>query len=86
MSYFLPILGQPQSIPLTLKPAAVFPLDVYFLMDFSNSMKDDLATLQSIAVDIGEWDGGQVHNVCTMPAYVGACEFIMYGCTVLMHT
>lgn len=49
-------------------------------------MKDDLATLQSIAVDIGEWDGGQVHNVCTMPAYVDACEFIMYGCTVLMHT
>ena len=50
----LPPVGQPQSVPITVRPAAVFPLDVYFLMDFSQSMNDDLATLQSITRDIGE--------------------------------
>ena len=46
--------GHPQSVPITVRPAAVFPLDVYFLMDFSGSMADDLATVQSVAGDIGE--------------------------------
>ena len=50
----LSLVGQPQSVSLRVRPAAVFPLDVYFLMDFSSSMEDDLVTLQSIAGDIGE--------------------------------
>ena len=29
-----------------------YPLDVYFLMDFSASMSDDLATVQRLANDI----------------------------------
>ena len=49
----LSIVGQTQSVPLRVRPAAVSPLDVYFLMDFSVSMEDDLVTLQSIARDIG---------------------------------
>ena len=47
-----PLVGQPQSVPITLRLAAIFPLDVYFLMDFSDSMGDDLATLQSIVGNI----------------------------------
>ena len=59
---FSPI-GHPQSVPITVRPAAVFPLDVYFLMDFSNSMNDDLATLQSIAGNIGMCVGfEELHN------------------------
>ena len=46
--------GQPQSFEVTVRPAPTFPLDVYFLMDFSASMDDDLTTLQSIAGDIGK--------------------------------
>ena len=58
-----PIIGQPQYIPITVRPAAVFPLDVYFLMDFSESMYADLTTLQSIAGDIGMCIGLEVlHN------------------------
>nr|WEL12718.1 integrin beta 1B [Halisarca dujardinii] len=44
--------GEPQTFQVTIRPAPTFPLDVYFLMDFSASMEDDLATLQSIAGDI----------------------------------
>ena len=58
---FSPI-GHPQSVPITVRPAAVFPLDVYFLMDFSNSMRDDLTTLQSIAEDIGMYSVLQLPN------------------------
>ena len=58
----LSFVGQPQSVPITVRPAAVFPLDVYFLMDFSNSMRDDLTTLQSIAEDIGMYSVLQLPN------------------------
>jgi hypothetical protein len=34
---------------MKVKPAAVFPLDVYFLMDLSLSMEDDLRSLQQLA-------------------------------------
>ena len=37
-----------------MRPAGDFPLDVYFLMDFSASMTDDLQTVQMIANDISE--------------------------------
>ena len=36
----------------TLKPAPNFPLDLYYLMDLSYSMRDDLNNLRSLSVDI----------------------------------
>ena len=40
---------------MKVKPAANFPLDVYFLMDFSQSMKNNLDTLQRLAYGTGVW-------------------------------
>ena len=48
---------------MKVKPAGEYPLDVYFLMDFSASMSDDLATVQSIASDICVLC---VYHVCVM--------------------
>ena len=31
------------------------PLDLYILMDFSNSMKDDLSNLKRMGKELGEW-------------------------------
>ena len=36
----------------TVKPAPNFPLDLYYLMDLSFSMRDDLNNLRSLSVDI----------------------------------
>jgi protocadherin alpha len=44
--------GYEESFSITVRPAGDFPLDVYFLMDFSASMTDDLQTVQMIANDI----------------------------------
>lgn len=48
------LIGLPESFNVKVKPAGNSPLDVYFLMDFSASMYDDLATVRSISSDIGE--------------------------------
>ena len=42
-------VGKPKSFSMKVKPAAVFPLDVYILMDLSRSMEDDLRSLQQLA-------------------------------------
>jgi protocadherin alpha len=41
--------GQPTSFNLSIRPAPNFPLDVYFLMDFSQSMKNDLVQMRRLA-------------------------------------
>ena len=48
--YLLPSpAGQPTSFNLSIRPAPNFPLDVYFLMDFSQSMKNDLVQMRRLA-------------------------------------
>ena len=44
--------GQSATFDLKIKPAPNFPLDLYFLMDFSYSMKNDLNKMKSLALDI----------------------------------
>nr|WEL12719.1 integrin beta 1C [Halisarca dujardinii] len=44
--------GVEETFNVTVRPSGDFPLDMYFLMDFSASMNDDLATVQAIANDI----------------------------------
>lgn len=39
---------------MTVTPAPDIPLDVYILMDFSASTRDDLQVLQQIAHEIGD--------------------------------
>jgi hypothetical protein len=44
--------GERLNFNLSIKPVGEFPLDVYFLMDFSVSMFDDLKTLNDLANNI----------------------------------
>lgn len=40
--------GEPYTINITFEKTVEYPLDLYYVMDLSNSMKDDLATLQNL--------------------------------------
>ena len=44
--------GESVTFTATVKPAPNFPLDLYYLMDLSFSMRDDLDNLKSLSVDI----------------------------------
>ena len=45
--------GKPVNIRLTVRPAEDYPVDLYYVMDLSDSMKDDLENLKSLATKIG---------------------------------
>jgi len=47
--------GVTKSFRLDVQPAPNAPFDVYFLMDLSASLEDDLATLRSLTSDIGRF-------------------------------
>ncbi|XP_062509874.1 integrin beta-1-A-like [Corticium candelabrum] len=44
--------GQSEKIEVTVKRAADYPVDLYYLMDVSNSMKDDLEKLKGLAKNL----------------------------------
>ncbi|NXV79372.1 ITB1 protein, partial [Atlantisia rogersi] len=41
-------VGEPQTISLKFKRAEDYPIDLYYLMDLSYSMKDDLENVKSL--------------------------------------
>ena len=45
-------VGQPIDIKISIKASEDFPLDLYMLMDLSNSFRDDLITVQNIAPEL----------------------------------
>ena len=47
--------GEEYNITVTVKSSEDYPLDVYYLMDFSFSMKGDLAELQSLTENISKF-------------------------------
>ena len=47
------ILGQPAKFDIKVKPAKDYPVDLYYLMDLSKSMEDDLLNLQNLGAGIG---------------------------------
>ena len=47
------ITGQTTTVKLTVRPAENYPVDLYYLMDMSYSMKDDLDKLTTLASKIG---------------------------------
>lgn len=53
MLYNYSSTGQPQNITVSIRPANKFPLDIYFLMDKSYSMRDDLENLKKLASQLG---------------------------------
>ncbi|XP_065644709.1 integrin beta-1 isoform X3 [Hydra vulgaris] len=44
--------GQPVSVDIEVKTPKNFPIDLYYLMDMSTSMKEDLANIQTLGEDL----------------------------------
>ena len=53
LQYVCNLPGQPQTINVSVQPANNFPVDVYYLMDQSFSMNDDLENLRNLAEQLG---------------------------------
>ena len=47
------VIGQSARFNVSVKPAPDFPVDIYFLVDGSFSMEDDLANIQALGGAIG---------------------------------
>jgi len=47
-------LGEPQTFTVSVTPLRDLPLDLYILMDLSNSMSDELMSVKEISGQIGE--------------------------------
>ena len=45
--------GIPQSFTVTVKPPQSISVDMYVLMDLTQTMSDDLASLQNFGVELG---------------------------------
>ena len=45
--------GAPKTFSIKVKPADNFPVNLYYLMDMSKSMEDDLDKLQTLGTKIG---------------------------------
>ena len=52
-NFKLSVIGQPARFNVSVKPAPDFPVDIYFLVDGSFSMDDDLANIQALGGAIG---------------------------------
>ena len=50
---FLP--GEERTVDVEVFSPTKGPLDLYILMDFSNSMKDDLDNLKQMGKELGKW-------------------------------
>ena len=46
--------GQQQSFTVSVRPANNFPADIYYLMDHSFSMSDDLENLKNLSSKLGK--------------------------------
>lgn len=44
--------GEPQTFDLTFKRAEDYPIDLYYLMDLSYSMKDDLENVKNLGTSL----------------------------------
>lgn len=51
MVFFL-CVGEPQTINLKFKRAEDYPIDLYYLMDLSYSMKDDLENVKNLGTSL----------------------------------
>ena len=51
MFYFV---GDPEKIKFSFKLVEDYPVDLYYLLDLSASMRDDLTSLRSLGKELGE--------------------------------
>ncbi|XP_065180483.1 integrin beta-6-like [Sycon ciliatum] len=63
--------GASESVTFNVRPAPNYPLDVYYLMDLSASMFDDLGTLRSQSVSLADALNGVSTN-----SYLGFGSFV----------
>ena len=56
MACLFSLSGQPATVNLVVKPASSFPLDVYFLIDYSFSMVDEIRQVTALARQTGQRD------------------------------
>ena len=49
----LSFIGHPVTFNVSVKPSSDFPVDIYFLVDASFSMKDDLENIRQLGGAIG---------------------------------
>ena len=54
ITYFFS-LGQPTNVTVRIKTPKNFPIDLYYLMDLSMSMKDDLKQIDDLSVLLCKW-------------------------------
>lgn len=47
-------IGQPAQFTIEVQPAANYPVDLYYLMDVSFSMRDDLDIMKDVMNTIGK--------------------------------
>lgn len=59
---FLP--GEEKLVDVEVFAPTKGPLDLYILMDFSNSMADDLANLKKMGEELGERPSNRRHVAC----------------------
>ena len=52
MLFFQPISGVPQTFKVSFKRAEGYPIDLYYLMDLSFSMGDDLDMIKKLSQDM----------------------------------
>ena len=57
--YTFCLQGQPAKFEIRVKPARNYPVDLYYLMDLSYSMLDDLQNLKDLGAGIGEFSSVQ---------------------------
>ena len=48
------IVGSPGTIEVSYKQAEDYPVDLYYLLDLSSSMQDDLESLRKLGKELGE--------------------------------
>jgi len=48
------ILGQPVNVPIQVRIPENFPIDLYYLMDLSLSMEDDLEQIRELGDILGK--------------------------------
>ena len=58
------LAGEPQSFDFTVRPTTGYPVDLYFLIDYSNSLRPFIATMKSLSTQLGMISAIIKHGKC----------------------
>jgi len=71
-------LGEPQTLTVQVTPLRNLPLDLYILMDLSNSMSDELQIVKDIA--------GVISELWCIPSHTHPLNPHSHRFTITIHT